>query len=239
VNKQGFTLLEVSLFFAVSGLLALVAFSGLAPRLRNVRFTDAVRSLESSTQRQLSAFQSGVNLREGDINCSQSGNTISINTGVGGQEAGRAEDCIINGRLVVFEESRAVFYPIVSLRKQQNPCIDNELYGKMFCHKPHIVNIPTTTQTIEYRNGAERIAPSTGLRVLYIQDPEGTRTQLMQYTNVAFAGSAVEIDLASHVQLINSDNPAGMCLGLGGRVAEINYTSNDLRPTVNFEGCNL
>lgn len=236
MNKQGFTLLEVSLFFAVSGLLALVAFAGLAPRLRNVRFTDAVRTLESTTQRQLSDFQSGVNLRTGDFRCSQSGTIPSVTTALPGQEAGTAADCIINGRLAVFEENQVVFYPIISLRKPNGQCTDSPSYGKIFCHSPQIMAYDATRKVSEYRNGATRIAPESNQAIAYIQDPQGTQTKLLHYTSTLPIGSGeVRPLLEGDVNL----EPASLCLGLSGRTAQITYASNNLKPDVQFEGCTI
>lgn len=230
MNKQGFTLLEVSLFFAVSGLLALVAFAGLAPRLRNVRFTDAVRTLESTTQRQLSDFQAGVNLRDSGIGCTRSGSGIFISTDAG-QQVGAAADCVINGRFVVFEETQTTFYPIVSLRKAIEPCASHAAYGKIFCHSPYIVGLGATKQVSEYRNGAR--LSSGEVKLTYIQDPEGTNTNLMQYTplgSVPSGGAAI-------TQGDIGDLPAEMCLELSGRTAQISYTNSSLKPEINFEGC--
>ena len=94
MNKRGFTLLEVALFFSITGLLALVAFAGLGPRLRNVRFTDATRTLEASVQQELSNYQFGVNQRESNINCmpGASGPVVSVVTSGPGVEAGRLGD---------------------------------------------------------------------------------------------------------------------------------------------------
>lgn len=239
MNKQGFTLLEVMLFFAVSGLLALVAFVGLGPRLRNVRFTDAVRSLESTTQRQLSDFQSGVNLRDSSVSCLEggvTGITIDIDPGAGGQSVGASEDCIINGRLAVFEENQVAFYPVVSLRKQQPTCTEHTHYGKIFCHKPHIIGLDATKQVSAYRNGAERSAPNENVKVLYMQDPAGTRTQLMQHTALAeMHNGTVQSVAVGDV----STEAISFCIALSGRVAQIEYTDSSLRPDVKFEECTI
>ena len=69
MNTKGFTLLEVSLFLAVSGALGLIAFVGLGPRLRNVRFTQSIRLIESTINAQFAASQSGQNNRPANFIC--------------------------------------------------------------------------------------------------------------------------------------------------------------------------
>ena len=245
MNKHGFTLLEVTLFFAVSGLLALVAFAGLGPRLRNVRFTDAVRSLESSTQRQLSDFQSGVNLRSANIGCSLSGGRPFLeNVPAGGQTAGSSANCIINGRLAVFGEASTVYYPVVSARRVDS-CTTDPVYGRLFCHFPTVLALDGSTTEVTYRNGAKVQGDSVGL--IYLQDPNGTETKLLAFNpnKVPSAGDVYQLEPAS---LSNGDvaqpSPtatyplaSSICLGLSGRTAQLQYNSNSLQPKVTFEGC--
>ncbi len=232
MNKQGFTLLEVTLFFAVSGLLALVAFAGLGPRLRNVRFTDAVRALESTTQKQLSDFKSGANLRPENIGCSLSGGSLQILNTETNQTAGSSADCIINGRLAVLGEDRAVYYPVVSLRNKINTCAADATHGTLFCHSPTILGFSNSITEVSHRNGARITSPSIGL--LYLQDPNGTETKLMGFNALQVPVDTVhpidpDVDLRSLPQVA--------CMGLGGRTAQLQYNSGSLQPQITFEGC--
>jgi type II secretory pathway pseudopilin PulG len=225
VNKHGFTLLEVTLFFAISGLLALVAFAGLGPRLRNVRFTDAVRSLESTTERQLSDFKSGTNLRTSNISCSLSGARPSLSSTATGQIAGRSADCIINGRLAVFENESVSFYPVVSSRKLDSTCTTTDAtYGDLFCYHPTVLAYSGTVSEISYRNGAKLQGSNLGL--LYLQDPNGTETKLMKFdfNQTPTPGTTYHIEKTSDISSLSP--PAEICLGLSGRTGKLQYNNS-------------
>lgn len=238
LNKRGFTLLEVALFFSITGLLALVAFAGLGPRLRNVRFTDSVRTLESSVQQELSNYQFGVNQRDAAINCAPgaSGPVISVVTSGPGVEAGKLGDCIINGRLVVFEADEADYYPVISLRKKITGCTPDAQYSELFCHGPTVVGFTNSKIEKQYNNGASKKDGTADSALIYLQDPNGTESKLLGYNP-----NNLPTDLTP-VRLIDRTSdivplPISFCLNLSGRTAQLQYSGNSLKPKVEFEGC--
>ena len=115
MNTKGFTLLEVSLFLAVSGALGLIAFVGLGPRLRNVRFTQSIRLIESTINAQFAASQSGQNNRPANFICQSSGGGLSVSA-LADNPVGSSEDCVINGKVVYFENNKMTFYSVISRR---------------------------------------------------------------------------------------------------------------------------
>jgi type II secretory pathway pseudopilin PulG len=238
LNKRGFTLLEVALFFSITGLLALVAFAGLGPRLRNVRFTDATRTLEASVQQELSNYQFGVNQRESNINCmpGASGPVVSVVTSGPGVEAGRLGDCIINGRLVVLRADKADYYPIISLRKKIIGCSPDTQYGEIFCHGPTVVGFTGSVTERQYNNGASKKAGTADGALIYLQDPNGTESKLFGYNQNNLPTDLTPVHLIDKASDIIS-LPINFCLTLSGRAAQLQYANNSLRPKVTFEGC--
>lgn len=77
----GFTIIEVILFLAISAVLLLVAFTFTGATLRNMRFTDATKSLQSFFQQQYTRVQT---------------NSVAMNTA-----AGNAPRCTPNGPIGV------------------------------------------------------------------------------------------------------------------------------------------
>ena len=99
-NRQaGFTIVEITLFMAITGLLFLVALVGTGNTIRTFRFTDTARSLEAFSQKQYDDIINGLNNRSADVSC----NAGAINTGAG-QEVG-SSNCLLIGKLLVFRQN--------------------------------------------------------------------------------------------------------------------------------------
>lgn len=69
VDKSGFTIIEVMLFLAISGLLVASLLAGAGVNINRQRYKDAVDSLESTFQTQYSDLSNVQNLREGNTTC--------------------------------------------------------------------------------------------------------------------------------------------------------------------------
>ena len=104
--QAGFTLIEVLLFLAITGLLFLIGFWGTSTQLRNVRFSDSMHSLESYLNTQHSLVASGANPRQITTTCSNPGGgpttPPTFGSGGSGTTAGNSVGCVLLGKLVVF-----------------------------------------------------------------------------------------------------------------------------------------
>lgn len=94
-SVEGYTVVEVSLFLAVSGLLFLIALFGTGNTIRSVRFTDSGRSLTAFMQKQYDSLIAGVNTRPNTVSCA--GGVI----GPGSQTPGTS-NCLLMGKLILF-----------------------------------------------------------------------------------------------------------------------------------------
>jgi type II secretory pathway pseudopilin PulG len=72
LHDQGFTIVEVSLFLAISGLLVLIALIGTGSSIQTTRFSDTGRSTHAYLQKQYDNLLNGVNSRPGQEQCSGS-----------------------------------------------------------------------------------------------------------------------------------------------------------------------
>ena len=107
-RQVGFTVIEVTLFIAVSGLLFLIAVIGTGATMRTIRFTDSGRSLVAFIQKQYDDLLNGVNTRPDGLTCS--GGVVAS----GSQPVGTS-NCLLMGRLVLFRpgDYRLSVYNIV------------------------------------------------------------------------------------------------------------------------------
>lgn len=103
-SESGFTVVEISIFLAISALLLLVAFIGTGTTLSATRFTDSVRSLQSYFQEQYSSILNGVNERSGQEVCDAA--TGQVTSSPTPQEVGQSS-CLLLGRLIQFQIGNA------------------------------------------------------------------------------------------------------------------------------------
>lgn len=93
---DGFTIIEVILFLAISGMLLLMAMIGSGEMARHARFSDTVNSFHSNVQRYYEEVTNGVNTRATTGAC-----------GAGSVEGG-TDSCLLLGRVISFGEDTSM-----------------------------------------------------------------------------------------------------------------------------------
>ena len=91
-KSDGFTIIEVILFLAISGALLLMAMIGSGEMARHARFSDSVNAFHSNLQRYYEEVTSGVNTREANDACTP------------GTVDGGTDSCLLLGRVISFQE---------------------------------------------------------------------------------------------------------------------------------------
>lgn len=135
-RQAGFTIIEMSLFLAISGLLLLIAVSGTGNTIATNRFNDSVRSAQGYLQGQYSDILNGVNARDGNQACNSSTGQV----GSGSEPAGTS-NCLLMGKLIQFTKGSADFrsYYVVGSIPALPPApglSDDQL---ITLYKPHMV----------------------------------------------------------------------------------------------------
>ncbi|HEX6462363.1 MAG TPA: hypothetical protein VFZ58_03805 [Candidatus Saccharimonadales bacterium] len=102
-RMAGYTLVEVSLFLAISGLLFIIAIVGTGSVMRSIRFTDTGRSTHAYIQKQYDEILNGVNPRDNQQICGSSGVEAVSGPGVTGSQPG-ASGCLLLGKLLRLEQ---------------------------------------------------------------------------------------------------------------------------------------
>lgn len=107
-SQRGYTVVEVSLFLAVSGLLFLVAVLATGNTIRTFRFTDSGNSLKAYVQKQYDNVLNGVNPRSDTVSCV--GGVV-----VPGSQTPGTSNCYFIGKLMLFKqnESKVTTYDII------------------------------------------------------------------------------------------------------------------------------
>lgn len=100
----GFTLIEVMLFLAVTGLLAIGILVGSGVAIGQQRYRDSVNSLKSYIQQQYSATSNVVNSRGIGWTCDNLSNVAQVDNPSAGQPRGTSE-CVVLGRYITINDT--------------------------------------------------------------------------------------------------------------------------------------
>ena len=100
-TQNGFTFIEVMLFLAVTGLLAMAILAGSGMAINQQRYRDSVNTLKSYIQQQYSEATSVINSRSENWECNSTG-LVTDTGGPAGEARGRS-DCVMLGRFVTID----------------------------------------------------------------------------------------------------------------------------------------
>lgn len=102
-TQTGFTIIEVMLFLAVSGMLAAVILVGSGISINQQRYRDSVSSLKSYVQEQYSEVTNVMNDRAKSWSCNGAADVTEADPS-GGESRGTS-DCVILGRFLTVDNS--------------------------------------------------------------------------------------------------------------------------------------
>jgi type II secretory pathway pseudopilin PulG len=181
-RQAGFTIVEITLFMGITGLLFLVALVGTGNTIRTFRFTDSARSLEAFAQKQYDDIINGLNNRSNQVSCS--GGTIDTTTP---QTVG-SSNCLLMGKLIVFRagESNVTVYNVIG-SEPANPNYSLSDSQLIIDFQPRVVTTTaTTTYTIPWGvrpSGFKRLSDNVATNgLLLVRSPKSA--QLVNYTFV-------------------------------------------------------
>lgn len=138
-KQGGFTVIEVTIFVAISGLLLAVALLGTGATIRSVRFSDSVRSLQSYIQTQYDQIINGVNPRTGQEACQNS----QVDTSVPAGQAPGTSGCLLLGKymhITLGSDTIQSYYVVGSEPANVPSDASDEDLIKLY--NPHIVTTP-------------------------------------------------------------------------------------------------
>lgn len=102
MKRAGFTVIEVMLFLAVTGLLAASVLVGSGIAINQQRYRDSVSSLQSYIQQQYSKVTSVANDRDQNWTCDSAGNVTAAPNVSAGEPRGTT-NCVILGRFITID----------------------------------------------------------------------------------------------------------------------------------------
>ncbi|MCL2869538.1 hypothetical protein FWF48_01900 [Candidatus Saccharibacteria bacterium] len=138
-TKPGFTIIEVTLFFAVTGLLFVTLMAGIGVNVRRERYNDSVNNMREILQDQYSQAANTQNSHAKQQCIKGSNNTVQIDTSStsGKEDTGRSPACDVYGRVISFPANSTTFtaynvlgtdYSTVSNTSNDNISVLSSLY---------------------------------------------------------------------------------------------------------------
>lgn len=208
INKQdGFTIIEISLVFAISGLLLASMLAGISLSIQRQRFSDAVNGAQNFLQQQYNETQVTINDRNAN-NC--------------GPESRGASDCLVIGKLIdlgkgdgSIEETALHSYQVIIDQSAADAAInattppgDEELLNDTDSDA-----VDANTQAISSTQGDQNYIIPWGAKYTTIEDssgqasPSGTsdlRYLLVVRSPLSGIISTYKLDISKDIELFDS-----------------------------------
>ena len=133
-----FTIIEVSFFLAISGLMAVGLLAGMGATINSHRYRDSVASLQSQLQQEFSRVENIQYNRAGNESCNATASITSSSSERG------TTDCVIVGRFIAINGDKITSYPVIA----HSTSAVNESQDDITYLKNHIIKTDQT-QTID------------------------------------------------------------------------------------------
>ena len=229
----GFTIVEITLFMGITGLLFLIALAGTGNTIRSFRFTDSGRSLESFVQKQYDDIINGYNNRSSSVSC----NSGTIDTSAG--QAVGSSNCLLMGKLLVFRQGSSdvtVYNVVGSEPANVNYSLSDGALITAF-QPTTVTATATTTYTIPWgaqMSGFKRSDGEATNALLLVRSPKAAR--IVNYTFEVPA--AVPTSLTSVVGDANTTNKStNLCMKSAdnlGQPAKLNVNGGATQQAVSI-----
>lgn len=211
--QSGYTIVEVTLFLAVSSLLVLIAILGTGNTIRASRFTDSSRSMHAFVQKKYDDILNGVNTRLGQERC----NAGSVDTG--GSQAPGTSNCLLLGKLITIEPGQSTLqaFDIVGTEPTL-PDYNKADEALIYDFRPTVVRtVGVDTYQIPWQaqiTGSKRLVDSRAVDAFaMIRSPKSTR--IVSYTYKEPGSSYNLYSLINPATPANANNiskPTNFCL---------------------------
>lgn len=123
IRKQaGFTIVEVMLFLAISGLLAVLLLGGWGTMINTQRYKDSTRTLQTFLQQQYNLVYNVENGRADNLVCGDDG----VKEKIGGGDPRGQTDCVLLGRYVRISGEKVQVFAIVGKELSANSTAQND-----------------------------------------------------------------------------------------------------------------
>lgn len=190
--SKGFTIIEVMLFLAITGALAVGILVGSGAAIGQQRYRDSVNSLKGFLQDQYSEITSVVNGDQDKPVCTQNGDTVTLD--ITKQQARGTSDCLLMGRFILIEPTKLTAYNVIGQPHEDTAGSDDTAALKTYAltfTDPETEDVSwgakiVKPKTLEGMTTSVLIvrSPLSGAILTYIQDGDQKPATLLNNTNM-------------------------------------------------------
>lgn len=204
---SGFTVIEVMLFLAVTGMLIVAILVGSGVAIGQQRYRDSVGSLQSYIQQQFNLASNVSNARDQGWTCDSAGNVTTANPSVGIPRG--TSDCVIMGRFITIDSSgtQVVASNVIGFRSPTAVTQPSDIAEITTNYKLSISPINQDSQGVSW--GAQVVKPKTTtpqpISMLIIRSP-------LSGSILTFTASGIQSNLGSMVTAANMSTQFDLCV---------------------------
>jgi type II secretory pathway pseudopilin PulG len=203
-TQTGFTVIEVMLFLAVTGMLAVGILVGSGVTIGQQRYRDSVNSVKSYIQQQYNAVTNTINGRSKGWSCDSAGN---VSEAFSGQARGTS-DCVVLGRIIIVDPAgtKLTSSNVIGYRTPGAPAGSSDIDEiKLY----RLTSSPIEPEIEEVPWGAQIVKPKTTIpqpfSVLIVRSP-------LSGSILTFTAEGVQPNLNNLVNITNVSNVGNLCL---------------------------
>ena len=206
-RQAGYTVVEVALFMAITGLMFLIVLLGTGSTIRNVRFTDSNRSFAAYVQRQYDEIINGLNTRPGLETCTNGTVTTTSNQTPG------TSNCLLMGKLLLFTLNSGIIrnYPIIGTEPANVDYTQTDQQLVVAFSPSIVTNVGVTTYEIPWGavvSGTKRLSDSKAVRaLLLVRSPKSSR--ILTYSYVPPVTISTSLSDANGVGVVATTSNSG------------------------------
>lgn len=206
-TNNGFTIIEVMLFLAVTGALAVAILVGAGVSIGQQRYRDSVNSLKSFVQTQYNEVTNVINDRDKNWTCDANGNVTANQNGSG--EPRGTSNCVILGRFITVDDTgtKLSSSDVIGYRHPNAATAGSDIAELRTNYD--LTLSPINPETTEISWGAQVVQPKTTtpmpISMLILRSP-------LSGSVMTFTQDGVQTNVANMIVVTNTTEEKNLCV---------------------------
>jgi len=173
-TESGFTVVEVVLFLAITGMLFAALMVGVGGAVTQQRYLDSVRSFKSSVQNEFSQVVNTDNQLTGrEGGCTATGETSGAPDSPDERDTRGASNCVMLGKAITIDGTRVTTAPVTALDKTSNDISGMSELEAFQAYAPRLSGSGSKVNEVEWGSRLVGVSTASSLkaRVLILRSP--------------------------------------------------------------------